>query len=91
MIQTPVANCFLDDLKRARARRSRLLDQTGSEILIESGVHLFVAKIRLMQWGREVTCAVPTGTEILKGIREQQPKIRFGSVKKVQKFTENVA
>ena len=32
------------------------------------------AYIGLIQWGREVTGALPSGTEISKGIREQAPK-----------------
>ena len=32
------------------------------------------AKTGLILWGREVTGALPSGTEISKGIREQEPK-----------------
>ena len=49
-----------------------MLDQTGSEVLIEGGVHL--SKIGLMRCGREVAGALPSGTEISNGIREQEPK-----------------
>ena len=52
--------------------RSRVLDQTGSEVLIEDGVHLF-GRIELMRCGWEVTGALPSGTEISKGSREQEP------------------
>ena len=31
------------------------------------------AKIGLILWGREVTDTLPSGTEISKGIREQEP------------------
>ena len=34
-----------------------------------------------MRYGREVTCALPSGTKISKGIRDQEPKICFGAGK----------
>ena len=33
-----------------------------------------LASIGFMQWGREVTGMLPSGTEISKGIKEQDPK-----------------
>ena len=36
-----------------------------------------LAKIGFMRWGREMTGALPSGTEISKGIREQDPKSVF--------------
>ena len=33
-----------------------------------------LAKVGLILWGREVTGALPSGTEISKGIREQEPR-----------------
>ena len=78
------ARCFRDDHQGARVWRSRVLDQTGSQVLIEGGVHLF-SQIGLMRCGREVTGALPPGTEISKGIREQEPK----SVLELEKTTGN--
>ena len=51
-----------------------MLDQTCSEVLIEGGVHLFGQNIGLMRCGRKVTGSLPSGTEISKGVREQEPK-----------------
>ena len=36
-----------------------------------------LAKIGLMQWGREVTGSLPSGTEIVIGIKEHDPKSVF--------------
>ena len=36
-----------------------------------------LASIRFMRWGREVTGALPFGTEISKGLREQDPRPIF--------------
>ena len=36
-----------------------------------------LAKIEFLRWGREVTGALPVGTEISKGIKEQDPKSVF--------------
>ena len=49
-----------------------MLDQACRQVLVQGGVDL--AKIGLILWGREVTGALPFGTEISKGIREQEPK-----------------
>ena len=46
-------------------RAERVLDQTGSEILVERVASISSAKIGLMRRGREVTGAPPSGTGIL--------------------------
>ena len=53
-----------------------MLDQPSREVLLRVAC-TSVAKIGFMRWGREVTGALPTGTEILKGIKEEDPKSVF--------------
>ena len=53
-----------------------MLDQPSREVLIKGRVHFF-GQIGFMRWGREVTGAMPPGTEISKGIKEQDVKSVF--------------
>ena len=48
-----------------------------------------LAKIRLIVWGQEVTGAVPSGTEISKGIREQEPNSVLDLDQNVSKSAKN--
>ena len=60
-----------------------MLDQPNREVLVKGRVHFF-GQNRFMRWGREVTGALPSGTEISKGIKEQDPK----SVKFAEHITQ---
>ena len=65
-----------DHHQRARICGSRMLDQPSREVLVKGRVHFF-GQIEFMRWGREVTGALPSGTEISEGIKEQDPKSVF--------------
>ena len=47
-------------------------------------------KTGLILWGREVTGALPSGTEISKGIRVQKPKSVLRLEKNVSKIANNI-
>ena len=53
-----------------------MLNQPSHEVMVE-GRSTSLAKIEFMRWGQEVTGALPSGTEISKGITEQEPKPVF--------------
>ena len=53
-----------------------MLNQPSHEVMVE-GRSTSLAKIEFMRWGQEVTGALPSGTEISKGIKEQEPKSVF--------------
>ena len=50
----------------------------------------FLAEIGLILWGRGVTGALPSGTELSKGIREQEPKSVLDLEKTVSKIAKNI-
>lgn len=79
-----------DDHQRARVRLSRMLDQTGNGILIETGVHLFGQNRVDAMEPRGVRCAALRYQNIRRPQRARA-KIRFSSGKNARKITENVA
>ena len=50
-----------------------MLYQACREVLVQVA-STSLDKFRLIRWGREVTGALPSGTEVSKGIQEQGPK-----------------
>ena len=73
-----VSRLLWDDHQRARIRRGR----AGSGLPRGTGS----GWRQLPWWGREVTGALPSGTEISKGIREQEPKYVLGLEKTSEKL-----
>ena len=69
---------------RAGVRGGRALDEASGQVSVEYGVGL-LARMGLMRYGREMTGALSGGTEILNGMREQEPK----SVLDVEKTSGN--
>ena len=67
-----------------------MLDRTDTEILI-AGASISSTKTGLVRWGREVTGALPSDTEISKRIREKESESVLDLEKNARKFTENVA
>ena len=67
-----------------------MLDRTDTEILI-AGASISSTETELVRWGRAVTDALPSDTEISKRIREKESKSVLDLEKNVRKFTENVA
>ena len=53
-----------------------MLNQPSREVVVKDRVHFF-GQYRAYAMGPEVTGALPSGTEISKGIREQDPKYVF--------------
>ena len=53
-----------------------MLDQPSREVLVKDRFHFF-GQNRVYAMGPRVTGALPSGTEISKGIREQDPKSVF--------------
>ena len=49
-----------------------------------------LANIAFMRWGREVTGALPSGTEVSKGIKERDPKSVF-EVKNISVNSQNTS
>ena len=87
VIRTPVE--FWNEHQGARVRRSRMFDQTGSEILVESGVHFFGHnRVDAMGLGGDRCSALRYCN--LKRHQRPRPKIRFGSGN-VRKFIKNAA
>ena len=66
-----------------------MLDQPSREVLIKVASTSLV-KIGFMRWGREVTGALPSGTDISTGIKEQDPKVRLRGAEHIEKFTEHI-
>ena len=84
------ARCFWDDHHGARVWRSRALDQTGSEVMIEGCVHLFgKSRVDAMWPGSDRRAALRY--QNFEGHQRAQAKIRFGDVKNIRKIAEDVA
>ena len=68
---------FRSGVHGAGIGRSGVLDQGPAARYWSRTSSAFLASMGFVRYGREVTGALPGGTEILKGIREQEPKSVF--------------
>ena len=79
-----------DDRQRVRVWRNRVLDQTGSEVLIEGGVRLFGHnRVDAMWSGGDRRTALRYRNS--EGHQRAGAIIRFGAGKNIRKFAEDFA
>ena len=78
---------FWDDHQQARICRSRVLESPAARYWLRV-TSTTLAKVGFMRWGREVTGELPSGTEISKGIKDQDPK-SVVDVENMGKFAEH--